>query len=43
MSKYDEAMKLLRILKVKAYTQEERDLLEWIMEVVWRDNDMRNS
>lgn len=40
---YEEAMKLLRMLRNAAYTEKERDLLKWIEEVVWRDNDMRNS
>lgn len=43
MDKYEEAMRWLRLMKEAAYKQEERELIEWIEEVVWRDNDMRNS
>lgn len=40
---YEDAMKWLRLMKNCAYTQEERDLIKYIAEVLWRDNDMRNS
>ena len=40
---YEEAMKWLRLMKECSYKQEERDLIEYIQEVLWRDNDMRNS
>jgi hypothetical protein len=40
---YEEAMKWLRLMKERAYKQEEKDLIEYIQEVLWRDNDMRNS
>jgi hypothetical protein len=40
---HEKAMKWLRLMKEIAYKQEERDLIEYIQEVLWRDNDMRNS
>ena len=40
---YDDAIKWLRLMRNKAYTKKEHDLIKWIEEVVWRDNDMRNS
>ena len=40
---HEDAMKWLRLMKECAYKQEERDLIEYIQEVLWRDNDMRNS
>ena len=43
MDKYEEAMKWLRLMRNAAFKQEERDIIEYIEEVLWRDNDMRNS
>ena len=40
---HEKAMEWLRLMKEIAYKQEERDLIEYIQEILWRDNDMRNS
>ncbi len=40
---YEEAVKLLRLMRVSAYKERERQVIDWIQEVLWRDNDMRNS
>ena len=40
---HEDSMRWLRLMKVCAYKQEERDLIDYIKEVLWRDNDMRNS
>ncbi len=43
MDKYEDAMQWLRLMKEIAYKQEERDLIEYIQEMLWQYNDMRNS
>jgi hypothetical protein len=40
---YEEAKRWLSIMWHKAYTDEERKTIEYIKEVLWYDNDMRNS
>ncbi len=40
---YEEAMAWLRLMRACAYTDKERQTIEYIKEVLWRDNDMRNS
>lgn len=43
MTDYEKATRWLRLMKEAAYKQEERDIIKYIEEVLWRDNDMRNS
>jgi hypothetical protein len=40
---HEDAMKWLRLMKEIAYKQEERDLIEYIQEMLWQYNDLRNS
>ena len=44
MSDYEDAMEWLESMKAE-YDQGDRviEIIEYIQEVVWRDNDMRNS
>jgi uncharacterized protein Yka (UPF0111/DUF47 family) len=41
--KYEEAVKWLRGRKNTAYTEKEREIIEYIEEIIWQYNDMRNS
>ena len=43
MSKYEEAMDWLEKKCDEATSEEEKLLIEWIIDVVYFDNDMRNS
>lgn len=40
---YEEAMKWLEQKCDESKTEEEKQLIEWIIDVVYFDNDMRNS
>ena len=43
MDKYEEAMKWLDWKAAKADEEDEMKIIEYIQEVLWRDNDMRTS
>lgn len=43
MTDYEKATRWLRLMRNAAFKQEERDIIEYIEEVLRRDNDMRNS
>ena len=40
---FERAMEWLEKKSDESKTEEEQQLIEWIIDVVWRDNDMRNS
>jgi hypothetical protein len=43
MDKYEEAMTWLRLMHAAAYTDKERQTIEYIKEMLWQYNDLRNS
>lgn len=43
MTKHEEAMAWLNIKFCLAQNKSEEELIKYIQEVLWRDNDMRNS
>lgn len=43
MDDYEEAMRWLDLKAAKAQEEKEMEIIEYIQEVLWRDNDMRNS
>jgi hypothetical protein len=40
---YEEVLRWLRLMRNTVYTDKERKIIEYIQEVLWIDNDMRNS
>jgi hypothetical protein len=40
---YEEAMEWLELKAAKAQEEKEMEIIEYIQEVLWRDNDMRTS
>lgn len=43
MSDYEKAMAWLNVMFCLAKNKTEEDVIKYIQEIVWRDNDMRNS